>query len=172
MSTTATLHPIPVGPYRLRPVTEQDRPLLQLWIDADPFHAGRVLPDFFLRLQPGEGAWAFEDAMERVVFYLKTQNAARLHIQFGPSRTADDRERNREALLLGVEWLERQLAANLFHEMVFDSVNPALMRHAKRRLAFQDVPGEMRRVIPASDSCRSLVEVLLHQSQPTERRAS
>ena len=147
MSTFARFPDPHVGPFRLRAVAEQDRHLLAQFIASDPFHAGRVTPDFFLRLHNGEGAWAVEDSCERVVFYLKTENAVRLHIQFGPSGTLGDRERNRDALTEGVEWLSRQLAGNGFREMVFDSQNPALVLSAKKRLGFVEASDDLRRPV-------------------------
>lgn len=158
-----------LGPYSFRPVCEQDRPLLAHMIDADPFHAGRVLPDFFLRLHPGEGAWAMEDEWERVVLYLKIENAVRLHIQFGASSTAPDRERNRDALATGVEWLERRLSENSFREMVFDASNPVLARSAQKRLGFVEASADLRRGIPPIDELRRR-DVACHSEQMASGR--
>src|SRR5258708_34626599 len=67
--------------YTVRPATEKDRPYLQLQIDADPFHGGRMTADFFLKLQPRGNSWALENADGRSVFYFKTPTAARIPIQ-------------------------------------------------------------------------------------------
>jgi hypothetical protein len=133
--------------YTLRLTEERDRPLLTTWIAADPNHAGRVLPDFFLRNPPGEDCWALEDVAGHVVFYFKTQTAVRLHIQFGPAETEAERAVNREAMLCGMRWLETRLCANNFREMVFQSDNRILRIFATHELGFREARGELTHAI-------------------------
>ena len=136
------------GRYTLSPLTEADRPRLEAWIAADPFHDGRVSADFFLHTVPGEEGWCLLDEYDEPIFYLKTATAVRLHIQFGPSRSPAERERNREALTEGVEWIEGVLSARSFREMIFDSFNPLLRRMATKRLGFTASQEELRRPVP------------------------
>jgi hypothetical protein len=138
------------GEYTLRRIQESDRELVSQWIAADPHHAGRVLPDFFLRNIDGEDSWAVEDGEGYVVFYFKTQTAVRLHIQFAPGEEKGDRDRNRKALTEGLDWLEEQLGRNRFREMCFDTPNPILSIFARRDLGFSSVKGELSRPIVAS----------------------
>ena len=137
------------GQFRLRPAVEGDRALLEQWIEADPFHRGEVRAGFFLERAPGVDAWALEDASGHVVFYFKTEVAARVHIQFGPAETTADRERNRDAMVDGLAWIEGQMAANGFREILFDSRNPVLIRTAEKRMGFVRSPDDLRRAIGA-----------------------
>ncbi len=135
--------------YTLRQTTERDRALLDGWIAADPFHAGRVLPDFFLKNLPGEDSWALEDSSGHVVFYFKTQTATRIHIQFGPAESDAERDRNRIAMTKGLAWLENVLSANNFREILFESQNRPLRILATHGLGFTASRGELSRAIPA-----------------------
>lgn len=141
--------PFKFGEYTLRPIEEKDRPMLTAWIEQDQFHAGRILPDFFLRNVPGEDSWALEDGHGYVVFYFKTQTAVRLHIQFGGMGENEvERERNRKAMTEGLDWLEAQLRSNGFREIGFQTSNPVLGIFARTSLGFISSRGEMIRTIP------------------------
>lgn len=147
------------GQFRMRPTSERDRQLLEQAIAADPDHRGRVSSDFFLDHLPGEDGWAIENATGRVVFYLKTQVGCRLHSQFVSDATAEDREQNREALVQGLDWLEGQLGANEFREMIFSSVHPPLIAAAIRRMGFRRSPNELVRAIPARHAHATSMEL-------------
>jgi hypothetical protein len=134
--------------YIVRPMAEQDRNYLGSLIDADAYHMGRMTPDYFLNLVPGEDAWALEDRQGRVIFYFKTQAVCRICIQFSQSDTPEQRERTRDALTKGLTWLEGILQQNNFREMLFDNDGPALKAMAKRRLGFRESSSELIRAIP------------------------
>jgi hypothetical protein len=130
--------------YVVRPVTEKDRAYLDTLIAADPYHQDRMDADYFLKLQPGEDAWALEDQTGKVLFYFKTQTAVRLSMQFATAETSADKTRNRIALLKGLAWIEAQLRANNFRELLFESDAPELMAMAKRRMGFKETSGLAR----------------------------
>jgi hypothetical protein len=125
--------------YVVRPVTERDRAYLAALIEADPYHAHCMDADFFIKLKPGEDAWALE-TMEtgKVLLYFKTQTAVRVSLLFSESETKEDKTRNRIALLKGMAWIEAQLMANSFREILFDSEGPELVQMAKRRMGFRE----------------------------------
>jgi hypothetical protein len=120
--------------YTVRPVGERDRGLLAELIEGDPYHRGRMTPDFFLKTLPGEDAWALEDETGHVVFYFRTSTAVRMAIQFQPTPTVRERARNRRALMRGLRWIAGVFRQNLFHEIIFDTEGPELRTFAKRRL--------------------------------------
>lgn len=126
--------------YTVRPLTEQDRAYLDLLIDADEYHRGRMDADFFLKRQQGEDAWALEDQYGQIVFYFKTTTAVRLAIQFRPSSSPADRLRNAAAMMRGLRWIEGVLRSNGFREMVTDTEGPELRNFLKRRLGFSEAP--------------------------------
>lgn len=135
--------------YVVRPVEERDRQYLSSLIEADPYHADRMDADFFLDLKPGEDAWALETLEQgRVVLYFKTQTAVRLSLLFSETETKEDKTRNRLALLKGMAWIEAQLMANSFREILFDSEGPELVQMAKRRMGFTEKTGDLVRLIP------------------------
>ena len=133
--------------YVVRPMCERDRDYLDTLIEADAFHKGRMTPDYFLSLLPGEDAWAFEDEQGTVLFYFKTQTAVRVSIQFTGSKTAEEKSRNRTALVKGLAWIETMLRQNHFREMIFDTQGPELAAFAKRRLGFRESSSELIRPI-------------------------
>lgn len=122
--------------YTVRPVSERDRVYLDLLITADPYHADRMTPDFFLDLGPGEDAWAMEDEDHRIVFYFKTATVVRVAIQFADWGSHRARNRNQRALTKGLRWIENLLRQNRFTEMIFDSEGPELRQFAGRRMGF------------------------------------
>jgi len=146
--------------YQVRPVAEQDRAYLDLLIQGDEYHRGRMSADFFLKLQPGEDAWALEDQQGEVVFYFKTQTAVRLAIQFTDSSTLAAKRRNSAALIDGLAWLTGILRQNRFHEMLFDTQGPELYVFAKRHLGFVDAPGLLSLALTSSQSMQMQPEAL------------
>lgn len=129
--------------YNVRPMNEGDRVYLDSLIEEDAYHKGRMTPDYFLKLMPGEDAWALEDQQGNVKLYFKTQVAVRLSIQFAASATKEERHENRMALLKGFAWIESMLRQNRFRQIIFDTQGPELTAFAKRRLGFRESPMEL-----------------------------
>ena len=124
--------------YTVRPLTEQDRGYLELLIGEDKYHRGQMDANFFLRLQPGEDAWALEDERGEIVFYFRTSTAVRLAIQFRPVITPADRRRNAFAMMKGFAWIEALLRKNGFREMITDTEGPELRAFLKKNLGFNE----------------------------------
>ena len=135
--------------YMVRPMGEQDRTYLDTLIEADAYHKGRMTPDYFLHLVPGEDAWAIEDEHGCIVFYFKTQTACRISLLFAEAETAIDKHRNRDGLLRGLAWIEAMLRQNHFREILFDTEGPELRAMAKRRMGFRETSGDLTRTIEA-----------------------
>lgn len=129
----------------VRPVGEQDRTYIETLIESDPFHTGRMDADFFLKLQPGEDAWAIENQQGQVQFYFKTQTACRVSMIFAHADNSEQKTKNRIALMKGLAWIEAQLVANSFREILFDTEGPELKQMAKRRMGFLEAPNDLRR---------------------------
>jgi hypothetical protein len=141
MSSSTVFH---FDNYVVRPIAEQDRAYLDALIEGDQYHRDRMDADYFLKLKPGEDAWALEDERGNVLFYFKTQTAVRLSMQFAQAETSADKTRNRIALLKGLAWIEAQLCANSFRELLFETNGPELTAMAKRRMGFREVSGLVR----------------------------
>jgi hypothetical protein len=150
--------------YIVRPVEDREREYLDRTISADPYHRECMDADFFLKLLPGEAAWAIEDEMGKVLLYFKTQNAARISLQF----TGLDPAINREVLTKGMEWLEGMLVQNRFHEMIFDTKGRELRLMARRRLGFRESSEELVKTLPAPRPPGALNGVLHHRQQVVE----
>jgi len=131
--------------YTVRPMSERDRDYLDTLIEEDAYHKGRMTPDYFLHLVPGEDAWAMEDEKGTVLFYFKTQTAVRVSIQFAGAKTPQERARNRTALTKGLAWIEAMLRQNHFREMIFDTQGKELAAFAKRHLGFRESSCELIR---------------------------
>lgn len=123
--------------YTVRRVQPGDRAFLAQLIEGDPYHRD-MTPDFFLKLMPGEDAWALEDERGEVVFYFRTSTAVRIAIQFRPTGSPTDRARNRRALLRGLRWIEDVFKKNLFREIITDTEGSELRAFAKRHLGFKE----------------------------------
>jgi hypothetical protein len=136
--------------YVVRPVDERDRAYMSDLIHNDEYHATRMDADFFLSLQPGEDAWALETLETgKVILYFKTATAVRLHMQFVGAESREEKTRNRLALMKGVAWIEAQLRANSFREILMQVDGPELAAMAKRRMGFRDTV-ELCRDIPVA----------------------
>lgn len=133
--------------YTVRPVTEQDRPYLEMQIQADEYHRDQMTADYFLKLLPGESAWALENAEGRVVFYFKNAPAVRMSIQFTAETSRAGKLENMAGLMKGLAWIEAIFRASYFREIIFDTEGPELQLFAKRRLGFVDAPGLLSRAI-------------------------
>lgn len=135
--------------YTVRPITEQDRPYLELQIAADEYHRDKVTPDFFLNLLPGESAWALEDGDGRVVFYFKNSPVVRMHIQFTADHSLTGKKRTMYGLLRGLAWIEAIFRVARFREIIFDVDSPELETFAKRSLGFSEARNLLSRLVPA-----------------------
>ena len=155
--------------YIVRPMNEGDRTYLSTLIEEDAYHKGQMTPDFFLKLVPGEDAWALEDERGHVELYFKTQVAVRLSIQFAHSKTSEERSRNRAALLKGFAWIEAMFRKNKFREIIFDTQGPELTAFAKRRLGFRESPQELLRTLAPLLPLGRDTEQWRASPQPTRR---
>src|SRR4051812_21095854 len=120
--------------YTLRPVTLEDREHAAQWIAADPDHAGRVSPDFFVNPEPEAECFLLQDKWGEPIFYFKMERAVRLHIQFGPTANKDDRLRTMAALEAGLNWLERSSAKAGIRQIIFSSTFAPLVRFCQKHL--------------------------------------
>ena len=137
------------GQYRLRPATEEDEALAAFWISRDPAHAETTPAEFFTRSEPGAECYVLEDA-DGPVFFFKMTKAVRLDIQFDAGTTPLARERTREGLIEGMEWLAGVLGQSAVHQIIFDSIDPLLIRSTEKRLGFVRSPNELvRNVMPS-----------------------
>lgn len=145
--------------YSLREVSF-NRDVLQLasWISEDEHHA-HLRPAFFLGQVEGEDGYvqpdprptcyALEDETGQVVFYIRLDKAARVNIQFDPTRqTLRDRARVGRGLLRGMAFLEVGLAKANVTQWIFDTRAQGLAAMAKTRLGFYESPHELVRLIP------------------------
>jgi hypothetical protein len=153
--------------YTVRPITEQDRPYLTLLIEGDDYHRNKMDADFFLKLQPGEDAWALEDEAGKVVFYFKTATAVRMAIQFADTGSTASRRKNQSALLKGLRWIEALFRANRFREIIFETEGPELTVFAKRHLGFVEATGLLSLTLESQPAREAQPETL--GTVPTDR---
>lgn len=144
--TPRTLPTFRFDQFTLRPAGESDLELARTWTSEDPHHAGRIAPEFWLQQGKGEEAWVLEDG-EGPVFFFHMQQTVKALIQFGPSRTREQRERTQVALMGGVAWLGALLGQVGKHEVVFDSQSPALKLFCEKRLGFNPTPDMLTKTL-------------------------
>jgi hypothetical protein len=147
--------------YTLRPAGREDYPLAAKWTAADPEHADDTDPAFWLEQKMGVDSVLVLDG-EGPVFFFKAvmwlgpkmaEARAQVFIQFMPCATEEDRERTRNALVLGMEWLEPVLAMGGAREIFFDSREAKLIAFCVKRLGFE-AGMEVRKGIPPGDMRR------------------
>jgi hypothetical protein len=155
--------------YTVRPLTERDRPYLEMQIRADEYHRDWMTADFFLKPEPGEDAWALEDHQGMIVFYFKTATAVRMYIQFPAITTIGDRVRNAAGMTKGLAWISDIFRHNRFREILFDTKRPELANFAKRRLGFRDACGLLVRSIAPDNPAETPVEAWEASPQVMER---
>jgi hypothetical protein len=155
--------------YTVRPVTEQDRPYLEMTIRDDPFHRDRMTADYFLKPEQGQDSWAMEDEEGFVLFYFKTSAVVRIGIQFTRSDHLTDKMLNAMALTRGLAFVEAIFQANRFREVLFDTEGPELAAFAKRRMGFTDAGNLLVRSIPPPQPAKSPVGVWEDFPQQSEK---
>ena len=119
-----------------RPAGPADREMVAGWIALDPDHAG-MDPNFFVVPEPHTNCFVWEDD-QGPVFAFRLSRMLRVDIQFNPT----EKERTREALERGVEWIREEGSRSGFREMIFQSVNRLLINFCKRRLRFSPARDE------------------------------
>jgi hypothetical protein len=122
--------------YQLRDTVPGDLELARDWTAADPDHAGRVLPEFWITR-----GWLLSDDKGPLFFFRGIRTMSRtleIHVQFGKDLT---RERLVPALIDGEAWLlENALDVD---EICFDSKNPILIHFCEKRLGFVNQFGKL-----------------------------
>jgi hypothetical protein len=154
--------------YTVRIVTEMDRAYLADLIEADDYHRHSMTPDYFLKPERGEDAWALEKD-GRVLFYFKTQTAVRMGILFANGETPAGRHVNRFALIDGMKWLMPLLVTNGFREILFDTKGPELEVFAKRHLGFADAGRLLTRPLPSAGDFKADLEPWEQSPQVSKR---
>lgn len=125
--------------YTLRPTTDEDMKTAVEWTAADPHHAGRTRPEFWLEQRVARDSYMLEDA-EGPLFFFKlhriTINAVELHIQFPPPSDLHQKHRVQVGLIDGFNWLEKTLKLAHISVIHFDSAHGPLRQFAVGRLGF------------------------------------
>ena len=118
----------------MRRMKTEDRPLLEQWIEADPFHRGRCKADFWYESL----SIAVEDSRGPVMFLKLEPNCPimRLHIQF-----CGDEKRVARALLRDFPSFQKQMSDLGAEGIIFESVSLKLITFCRRCFDFHRVPG-------------------------------
>jgi hypothetical protein len=143
--------------YVLIPAEQRHLHLARAWTLADPDHAGRVRPEFWIEQGEGCEAWLLTDE-EGPVYFFKAVHFhpdIEVHIQFPPypaalAITSQIHHRNRMALALveGMRWLEQ--TARSVREIRFESRDPKLIRFAENHLGFNNEGGRLSKRLEAA----------------------
>jgi hypothetical protein len=122
----------------------------------DTDHAGRVEPEFWLEQSAATDSYLLNDP-EGAVFFFRIdllpkgsedgEPAAKLHIQFFPANTSEEKMRIAEALTEGLRWLLPMLRYSGVKEACLDSASPRLIAFCVRRLGFTQKDGILKKAI-------------------------
>ena len=133
--------------WEFRAATLEDAPLLDSWIAADPWHAGRITAEQWLapKGQNGELLKGFEnlaavDAAGTLLF-LRCKNAMRIDIQFAPGVEEKAAGRTARALFTGVPTMAALARERGYRELIFESRSERLIAFLKR-MGFVGSPDE------------------------------
>jgi hypothetical protein len=116
---------------KLEPTTEEDLQRISDWNQADEYHRGNNLPEWWLT---GQGSLAFRlDDEQGPVLYVRLDDGelCRLHCQFAPQDVVD---KKRVILnIVGIlPWLLNYARSKGSKGMVFNSVSPKLVKFMKK----------------------------------------
>jgi len=116
----------------IRPLTDDDRELLQTWIDHEPDHKDNT-PDFYF--EPHTKSVLYQDE-EGPVFAVRYSSTLRIDIEF-----SDDAGKNRirKALKEGFPAVAEQAKSQGFKQIVFSSTSKTLIAFC-RLLGFRPSP--------------------------------
>lgn len=115
-----------------RSLDEIDKTLVEQWLSNDPEHQSA---DSRLFTESKAGISQFVVEREgKPVFYVSVENVARVHIQFNPSGSVLN---NVRSLITSFQWLIESLTNRGYHEVIFDSRYPSLIKFCKKILGFQ-----------------------------------
>lgn len=142
-----------IGKYLLRRVDPRDGPLVDLWIEQDPYHRGHVKPEFFLVNKTDKECFAVEDRHGLVIFYvsmtmLESRSVIVLDVQFSPLNQIRTKKWVAEALMDGMTWLKQAAEGAGVKEIRFNSIQPSLVGFAQERLGFRRDGEWLRLYIP------------------------
>lgn len=111
--------------------TVLDDQLLKEWHKNDPEHQSSDA-DFFIDPAPGRQHLTVNHCDEPVLF-LTVENVARVHIQFNPN---GGKLKTCKTLIMGLTWLIKTLKERGYHELIFDSKFPSLIKFCQSALGF------------------------------------
>lgn len=121
-----------------RPTVESDRARIAEWIAADPDHADKGNPDFFIA-KPEEAALTFTAMDEHGdIFFVRSETIMRLHIQFAPPT---ERRRTARAIKEFTPHIASKAAHLGCKQLIFESVVEPLIKFLERH-GFSRSPAE------------------------------
>jgi hypothetical protein len=130
----------------IRLATEADKPHLAELIAKDPYHSGKLIPEFFIGLMYDEPnkKWIKDPTVECAVLedekgpvlYIRYVRSFRMSIQFD----MDERKRNLKMLMEGFPVFREMAKSSGFKEIVFDSVSTPLIALTTKRMGFKASP--------------------------------
>ena len=115
----------------IRPVTENDRDLIAGWIANEPAHKASS-PDYYF--EPNTKSVIYEDD-DGGILVAKFTPVIRLDLDFNPNA---GKMRIAKTMLREVPDLAKQAESQGFHEFVFDSKSPDLIKFCQK-LGFEAV---------------------------------
>lgn len=149
------------GQFTLRPAGSAvwDYRLAKEWTAADPVHAGKIQPGFWIEQKPlSRDSYLVIDRQGPTLFFktilfsqpklpdpmqvdaIAKEMAVEIFMQFPPRGQGEEaiqtRDRIMEALKEGAPWLERVLKQKHIAEIFFESESPSLIRFSVKRLGF------------------------------------
>jgi hypothetical protein len=118
----------------VRPVNPMDQAVLANWIARDPAHSGVMTPEFYMSEDAQCLVYeAFDGLKYLPALYIRLEPVSaervRAYVQFPPWKNPRD-------LVRAFRIVKETLAKAGFHELVFDSVSPTLVRFCQRRMGF------------------------------------
>lgn len=125
--------------FRLRPATPADLPLATAWTAADPDHAGRTIPAFWIAQSSEINSFLLVRWMQPVFFFRIDERPAKqieVHIQFSSAQALRERI-TRRGITEGFKWLETMLTDSGFEGYYFHSRNAPLIFFCQNRLGFE-----------------------------------
>lgn len=139
--------------FQLRRTDLGDFALAEAWTNADPDHAGKVDPLFWLRQSECDQGYVLSDSQGPLFFFkgVIIGRSMEVHIQFLPCSAEvhefhELRFRLGNGLMKGMAWLEARMRG-VVDQIFFESSSMGLIRFCEKRLGFAMTNGRLLKQI-------------------------
>jgi hypothetical protein len=130
--------------FLFRPTDDADHETARAWNDQDEWHRGKIAPEHWTEKSKGVDTYMLKDEHGDLML-VRMERLTRVSIQFPPASDRATRDRIRNGLKKGLDFVSAAVGLKGFGEILFDTDSPLLRRFAIDTLRFTPKPNVMFR---------------------------